>query len=406
MLKCQNNACQNREYYEAENTDESCIHHPGGPIFHDALKGWSCCKKRVIDFNDFLNIPGCTTGRHNDMKQADRLAAAVKEKQSQAAENAPSSSSTTSQHKIPEMAERDHRQYGKETIVTGAPLQHELEQFNLERPDVNANINELQYKTMASLASAVKRAREKIEKTKEQLKLGDQAEIQPGTKCFRGGCGAEYPNYHTCKHHPGHPVFHEGMKYWSCCERKTSDFNNFLNQPGCTTRSEHKWTGLGSRNILNVKHDWHQQGDHVCITLYAKNSLIETFTIRANEIFIDMEVEYEAGIAKLEFAVELFGMVDLQHKSTKITVAGSKIEIQLRKKQLMRWTDLEYTGTEIQKVTTSLEEESEPAVDSTAGVEKAMEQVDVDSSDIDDYCTKAEPKDTGIFDSSDIDDYL
>ena len=49
-----------------------CVFHPGVPVFHDAmkvrlcilllfiyfsLKGWSCCKKRCIDFTDFLNIP-------------------------------------------------------------------------------------------------------------------------------------------------------------------------------------------------------------------------------------------------------------------------------------------------------------------------------------------------------------
>jgi len=33
---------------------DSCQHHPGVPVFHDALKGWSCCKKRTTDFTEFL----------------------------------------------------------------------------------------------------------------------------------------------------------------------------------------------------------------------------------------------------------------------------------------------------------------------------------------------------------------
>ena len=37
-----------------------------------------------------------------------------------------------------------------------------------------------------------------------------------------------------CTYHPGYPVFHEGMKYWSCCQRKTSEFQDFLDQEGCT----------------------------------------------------------------------------------------------------------------------------------------------------------------------------
>lgn len=45
-----------------------CRHHPGVPVFHDALKGWSCCSRRSTDFTEFLNIPGCTNGRHSNEK--------------------------------------------------------------------------------------------------------------------------------------------------------------------------------------------------------------------------------------------------------------------------------------------------------------------------------------------------
>lgn len=37
-------------------------------MFHDALKGWSCCSRRSTDFTEFLNIPGCTNGRHSNEK--------------------------------------------------------------------------------------------------------------------------------------------------------------------------------------------------------------------------------------------------------------------------------------------------------------------------------------------------
>lgn len=39
--------------------DEKCMHHPGQPIFHEGTKGWTCCKKRVLEFDEFLNIEGC-----------------------------------------------------------------------------------------------------------------------------------------------------------------------------------------------------------------------------------------------------------------------------------------------------------------------------------------------------------
>lgn len=45
----------------------------------------------------------------------------------------------------------------------------------------------------------------------------------------------------TCTHHPGTPVFHEGLKFWSCCNKRTTDFNAFLSQVGCSL-GKHKWT--------------------------------------------------------------------------------------------------------------------------------------------------------------------
>lgn len=38
---------------------EECIHHPGQPIFHEGSKGWTCCKRRVLEFDEFMRIGGC-----------------------------------------------------------------------------------------------------------------------------------------------------------------------------------------------------------------------------------------------------------------------------------------------------------------------------------------------------------
>ena len=38
---------------------ERCIYHAGQPIFHEGTKGWTCCKKRVLEFDEFLNMEGC-----------------------------------------------------------------------------------------------------------------------------------------------------------------------------------------------------------------------------------------------------------------------------------------------------------------------------------------------------------
>ncbi|CEG41299.1 chord family protein [Plasmopara halstedii] len=67
---CVNYGCQ-QEYVVVENTDTSCKHHAGPPVFHDAGKFWSCCPKDVkYDFDSFLKVPGCVVSAHTDIKTA------------------------------------------------------------------------------------------------------------------------------------------------------------------------------------------------------------------------------------------------------------------------------------------------------------------------------------------------
>ena len=49
------------------------------------------------------------------------------------------------------------------------------------------------------------------------------------------------------------------MKFWSCCQRKTTEFDKFLEQQGCET-GKHKWvaskvsrvTDCGSTTNMNI----------------------------------------------------------------------------------------------------------------------------------------------------------
>lgn len=38
----------------------------------------------------------------------------------------------------------------------------------------------------------------------------------------------------SCCHHPGAPYFHDAYKGWSCCNKKSVDFTEFLSIKGCT----------------------------------------------------------------------------------------------------------------------------------------------------------------------------
>ncbi|KAI1747566.1 HSP20-like chaperone [Xylaria castorea] len=63
---CRRKAC-NAVYKKGQprSDDEKCLHHPGAPIFHEGSKGYSCCKRRVLEFDQFMKIEGCKTSpRH------------------------------------------------------------------------------------------------------------------------------------------------------------------------------------------------------------------------------------------------------------------------------------------------------------------------------------------------------
>lgn len=77
--------------------------------------------------------------------------------------------------------------------------------------------------------------------------------VQIGQSCKNNSCKATYngpaSENEICNHHPGTPIFHEGMKYWSCCQKKTTDFSTFLEQPGCT-QGKHIWISKVSFKCL------------------------------------------------------------------------------------------------------------------------------------------------------------
>ena len=64
--KCQRKGCQ-KTFNIADNSPTACTYHKGQPVFHDAIKLWSCCpQKKCFDFDEFLAVPGCAVGCHDD----------------------------------------------------------------------------------------------------------------------------------------------------------------------------------------------------------------------------------------------------------------------------------------------------------------------------------------------------
>jgi len=41
-------------------------------FFHEGAKIWSCCKAKNMDFNEFMKIEGCKTGKHKFLKKQEK----------------------------------------------------------------------------------------------------------------------------------------------------------------------------------------------------------------------------------------------------------------------------------------------------------------------------------------------
>ena len=67
---CANKGCTKKTFIEEENADDACDHHPGEAVFHDLKKYYSCCnpsgngKPVAYDWDEFMLLPTCKTGRH------------------------------------------------------------------------------------------------------------------------------------------------------------------------------------------------------------------------------------------------------------------------------------------------------------------------------------------------------
>uniref|UniRef100_A0A3P9JTD4 Zgc:92429 n=1 Tax=Oryzias latipes TaxID=8090 RepID=A0A3P9JTD4_ORYLA len=313
-LLCYNKGC-GQTFDLNNNKEDSCLFHPGVPIFHDALKGWSCCRKRTTDFSEFLSIKGCTHGRHSNEKPQEPLRAEV------------CSDKGNSRH--PNCQE----------IIYQGPKSAEM--LQKERPSSDEPMTKLPHKVSASLVQVLEKL--DINKTSSSETKESQT-VMKGTRCKNAGCKTIYQGSTTdmeaCTHHPGAPVFHEGYKYWSCCCIRTTDFNAFMDQKGCTT-GKHSWVPKQDKKKVACRHDWHQTRNAVVITIYAKNALPEFSTIEANQTVLSCQIQFDREkIFKRNF--HLWGVIDVNKSS--VNLVPSKVEISLHKADQVSWGKLEDTN--------------------------------------------------------------
>ncbi|CAH1759083.1 23355_t:CDS:2 [Entrophospora sp. SA101] len=303
MPVCVHEGCK-KTYTEEENNDNACLYHPKPPIFHEGLKGWQCCDRRVTSFDEFLIIPGCTKGQHTDQIQ----------------QPSPSSTDLSKNDLIDNNNKEPMRAEGEGEgveVYSGPKIPF------VQSKEVNAKI------TNATIPSS--------EKTKPQQMIVEEPEdddpnipVTVGTVCKRSGCGKKYIDEKTsrgegpeaeCIYHPGTATFHEGSKGWSCCTRKVLEFEEFLKIKGCK-KGKHLFVG----NIDKQK---------------------STINFQSQELIVDLRFS-DSKIFK-----EIYPLYEkIDPEKSKFEYLSTKVEIKLKKANGISWQTLRSDENSCGAVTT------------------------------------------------------
>ncbi|XP_053658303.1 cysteine and histidine-rich domain-containing protein morgana [Anopheles marshallii] len=336
---CYNRGCG--QSFDPQNNSEDCVHHPGVPFFHDAYKGWTCCNKKSVDFTEFLNIKGCTRGLHSNEKPP----------------------------------EPEKRKEDTSLSNEAAPVEVKIREPirpTMERPSFETALTSLD----PWVAPAFRKQIDEMPAVAVKKKTPtDIAAIEAGAVCKHGGCSCTYEDAKTsdepCVYHPGVPIFHEGMKFWSCCQRKTSDFTAFMNQAGCET-GKHLWVSEEDESkTIKCRLDWHQTATTVVVTVYAKNYHYAKSYVRVNPIRLAICLVFpQQDGNQYNVDMELRGVIDVAQ--CKVQMFGTKVEITLVKGEAGTWANLDFPRAksgEQQKQVTVKADSSSNAEDNDSDVD-------------------------------------
>lgn len=315
MPVCTHRGCE-KSYDEATNTDTSCTFHPQGPIFHEGLKGWSCCSKRVISFDQFLALPGCSIGRHTDAPRE---------------EFAPA----------PADSEKVEVTAADSKPATPAPV---AVQSNGTEVYGSAPATPKSVTPKPATPAPAAAAPEPIVEEEDDLSVP----VAVGKTCLRRGCGQTYASEEVsrgakveCQYHPGSPVFHEGSKGWSCCPRKVLEFDEFLKLKGCRTTNQHLFVGAKKEKVeelVHCRHDWYQTQTHINLSIFAKKVEAKSAVVVFKEREVNIDLRMPDG---KRFKLDLPLFQPIEPAGSSFEVLGTKVEITMKKGNGISWATLE-----------------------------------------------------------------
>jgi len=310
MPTCTRKGC-GKEFDLEKNEEGDCHFHPGGPIFHEGLKSWSCCKdvnKPVLTFDEFMAIPGCETGKHTQqVPESSPPPAVVK------AAAAPKITTSVD---------------GKEVYTSSAAS-----------PILGPTVVP---------APAPKEPAKPVPIEIEEDE--PDAKVEQGMKCKRNGCGVVYEDDEThrteggkeatCVFHPAPPIFHEGSKGYMCCKRRVLEFDEFLKIQGCTT-GKHLFVGkpkAAEEELVQCRIDHYQTPQTVQVSVFAKKADKEKSTVVIGEDSVDLDL-FLPDHKRFTKTIKLFGPIKAEESSS--TILGTKVELKLVKVDARSWNMLE-----------------------------------------------------------------
>ncbi|RKP40024.1 hypothetical protein BJ085DRAFT_13361 [Dimargaris cristalligena] len=319
MPKCTQRGCLQPEFDSASNGPTACQFHPGKPVFHEGLKGWSCCSKRVVDFDDFMTLPGCTRGYHSEAQ----------------AETVQFGDTTTP------VDDADLQRGGGGGGAAAAAA-----------PSTDNNNNNNSYPQQPTT-------------TAEEEQDPVDAIITSGTPCRHRGCNyqfesdaqsRDYPSSPAahCHYHPGAPIFHEGSKGWSCCKRRVLEFDEFIKIAGCR-EGPHRFTaetttaspdptstnngqGEGEGTPVDCRRDWYQTPTQVIVSIFAKNVVRERSSIKFNTQSIDIHLVLPRDQV---YRTTLLLAFPIHPDQSTFEFLSTKVELTLQKTNGISWGSLE-----------------------------------------------------------------
>ncbi|KAL3106201.1 hypothetical protein niasHT_016888 [Heterodera trifolii] len=376
---CTNNTCKKSDA-------EECVFHPGNAVFHEGLKYWSCCGRKTTDFTTFLDQLGCTRGKHCWKKK--EIVTNAREDWFQRGGQV--HITFYCKGALPSETSAKSDGLTLEVTINGSTKRYEL--FGEIAPSesvvvISERKVEIVLKQVAKIGwpkllkeqtaeLAQSSDCEQQQKQPQQKEDGKQQEVlmwnglnepserfttekamiplnlqiaesalkilqtkTPGTEIEQSATTGAHCTNNTCKKsdaeecffHPGNAVFHEGLKYWSCCERKTTDFTSFLDQLGCT-RGKHCWKK--KEIVTNAREDWFQRGGQVHITIYCKGALPSETSAKSDGLTLEVTIN---GSTK---RYELFG--EIAPSESVVHISERKVEIVLKQVAKIGWPKLCY----------------------------------------------------------------